>query len=83
MTHFYRKLKYYHFTFSKRRAAYKIYFHDLLVALHENKTPPPLPQIDDPIVEARVEIVSHQIIQLLEQHKSYGAADTKQWVQVA
>ncbi len=74
---------YYHFTFSKRRAAYKIYFHDLLVALHEHKTPPPLPQIDDPTVEARVEIVRQQIIQLLEQRKSYGDAVAKQWEQVA
>lgn len=58
---------YYRFTFSKRRAVYKVYFHDLLVALHENRPLPALPNTGEPEIEKRVSTVTQQL-QALYQH---------------
>lgn len=57
---------YYRFSFSKRRAAYKVYFHDLLIALRENSTLPTVPQTGDLEIENRISCVTQEIKSLYQ-----------------
>ena len=57
---------YYCFGFSQRRATYKIYFHDLLVALAENDALPVMPKTGEPEMEERIMLATQQIQELYQ-----------------
>lgn len=65
-----RQPHYRRFDFGKGRAAYKVYFHDLLVALHEKRMLPTQPSVGEPEIEKRISTVTEQL-QTLHQWVSH------------
>lgn len=58
--------EYYRFGFSQRRGLYKVYFHDLLVALRENGPLPEMPRTGEPEMEERIGTATQQMRSLYQ-----------------